>query len=140
MTRSYDLAADARAPKHVSLRSVSLRRMRLVTLVGAASLAAASSPVMAQSGAEDGQELGDQGLGDIVVTATRNSESLSKVAASISAVTADDLGAGGIKDVASLASAIPNLSVGDQFGVNRIFIRGIGLTSIDLSADGGANT
>ena len=77
------------------------------------------------------------GLADIVVTATRSSESLSKVAASVSAVSAKDLGVGGIKDVASLATAIPNLSVGDQFGVNRIFIRGIGLTSIDLGADGG---
>jgi iron complex outermembrane recepter protein len=78
-----------------------------------------------------------EGLADIVVTATRSSESLSKVAASVSAVSAADLGVGGVKDVQSLASAIPNLSVGDQFGVNRIFIRGIGLTSIDLGADGG---
>jgi iron complex outermembrane recepter protein len=31
---------------------------------------------------------------------------------------------------------VPNLSVGDQFGVNRTFIRGVGLTSIDLGADG----
>ena len=31
---------------------------------------------------------------------------------------------------------MPNLSVGDQFGVNRTFIRGIGMTSIDLGADG----
>lgn len=77
------------------------------------------------------------GLTDIVVTATRSSESLSKVPASVSAVLAADLGVGGVKDVASLATAIPNLSVGDQFGVNRIFIRGIGLTSIDLGADGG---
>ncbi|KUR73196.1 TonB-dependent receptor [Novosphingobium fuchskuhlense] len=78
-----------------------------------------------------------EGLADIVVTATRSSESLSKVAASVSAISAADLGVGGVKDVASLATAIPNLSVGDQFGVNRIFIRGIGLTSIDLGADGG---
>jgi iron complex outermembrane receptor protein len=127
MTRSEALAAGARAPEHVSLRKV-----RFLTLTGGAALAIASSPVFAQSAPEK-----DQGLGDIVVTATRNSESLSKVAASITAVTSKDLGAGGIKDVASLASAIPNLSVGDQFGVNRIFIRGIGLTSIDLGADGG---
>ena len=127
MTRSEALAAGARAPEHVSLR-----RVRFLTLTSFAALAVASSPVFAQSAPEK-----DQGLGDIVVTATRNSESLSKVAASITAVTSKDLGAGGIKDVASLASAIPNLSVGDQFGVNRIFIRGIGLTSIDLGADGG---
>lgn len=97
-----------------------------------ASAAVVATPAMAQEAAPP-----TEGLADIVVTATRSSESLSKVAASVSAVSAADLGVGGVKDVQSLASAIPNLSVGDQFGVNRIFIRGIGLTSIDLGADGG---
>ena len=91
-----------------------------------------ASPAMAQEAAPP-----TDGLADIVVTATRSSESLSKVAASVSAVSEAALGVGGVKDVQSLATAIPNLSVGDQFGVNRIFIRGIGLTSIDLGADGG---
>jgi len=109
-----------------------LRMLHILTLLSTASLASIANPAFAQSNAQD-----DTGLGDIIVTATRNSEALSKVPASITAVAGDDLGAGGIKDVASLASAIPNLSVGDQFGVNRIFIRGIGLTSIDLGADGG---
>ncbi len=74
--------------------------------------------------------------GEIVVTATRSSERISKVAASITAIGADQIGAGGVTNIGSLASAVPNLSVGDQFGVNRTFIRGIGLTSIDLGADG----
>lgn len=108
-----------------------LRRSKILgVLLGGAALGAL--PAMAQAAAPPAD-----GLADIVVTATRSSESLSKVAASVSAVSAADLGVGGIKDVASLSTAIPNLSVGDQFGVNRIFIRGIGLTSIDLGADGG---
>ena len=111
----------------------SIRALALVSL-GAASLFGA--PAMAQQSPEDTAKP-DTGLSDIVVTATRSSESLSKVAASVTAISSADIGAGRIKDVASLASAIPNLSVGDQFGVNRIFIRGIGLTSIDLGADGG---
>ncbi len=76
------------------------------------------------------------GVADIIVTATRSSESLSKIAASVTAISGAAIGAGGIKDIGSLSSAVPNLSVGDQFGVNRTFIRGIGLTSIDLGADG----
>ena len=127
MTRSKSSTAKTRATQNVGVTKI-----RLMALTGAASLVAASNPAFAQSTADD-----NAGLGDIIVTATRNSETLSKVAASITAVTSAQLGAGGIKDVASLASAIPNLSVGDQFGVNRIFIRGIGLTSIDLGADGG---
>jgi iron complex outermembrane receptor protein len=73
---------------------------------------------------------------EVIVTATRRSETLSKVAASVTAISAAQLGAGGIKDIGSLANAVPNVSVGDQFGVNRTFIRGIGMTSIDLGADG----
>lgn len=75
-------------------------------------------------------------LEDIVVTATRSSESLSRVGASVTAIGGDAIGAGGITEIRSLAAAVPNLSIGDQFGVNRAFIRGIGLTSIDLGADG----
>ena len=54
----------------------------------------------------------------------------------MSAVTASALGAGKIQNMADLAEAVPDLSVGNQFGVNRTFIRGIGLTSIDLGGDG----
>lgn len=127
MARSKKLAAGTT----LSARNP-LKILHIFTLLSTASLASLANPAFAQSKAQE-----DTGLGDIIVTATRNSEALSKVPASITAVAGDDLGAGGIKDVASLASAIPNLSVGDQFGVNRIFIRGIGLTSIDLGADGG---
>ncbi|PCI32503.1 MAG: TonB-dependent receptor [Alphaproteobacteria bacterium] len=73
---------------------------------------------------------------EVLVTATKKSTTLLRTPAAISAITSDQLGAGGITDVASLQASIPNLSIGNQFGVNRIFIRGIGMTSIDLGADG----
>jgi iron complex outermembrane receptor protein len=75
-------------------------------------------------------------LEEIIVTATKQEISLDDTPAAISAVTADALGPGGIQEIRDLATTIPNLSVGDQFGVNRTFIRGIGMTSIDLGADG----
>lgn len=77
-----------------------------------------------------------EGLEEIVVTATKQEVTIDKTPAAITAVTADALGAGGIQEIRDLALAVPNLSVGDQFGVNRTFIRGIGMTSIDLGADG----
>ena len=121
--------------RHLSIRVDSAaRRAALAVLLAGTALVAA--PALAQQAPQEAAPP-TEGLADIVVTATRSSESLSKVAASVSAVSAADLGVGGVKDVQSLAVAIPNLSVGDQFGVNRIFIRGIGLTSIDLGADGG---
>lgn len=96
----------------------------------AASLIAASTAAVAQ------QAAGNDGLEEIIVTATKKANAINDTAAAISAVTAEQLGAGGIQDISDLATAVPNLSVGDQFGVNRTFIRGVGMTSIDLGADG----
>jgi iron complex outermembrane receptor protein len=100
-------------------------RLLMVAFAGCGAMAANAAP------AAD-----DSGLQEVVVTATRRSETVINTPASVSAVTAADLGAGRIQNVADLAEAVPNLSVGNQFGVNRAFIRGIGLTSIDLGGDG----
>lgn len=75
-------------------------------------------------------------LEEVVVTATKQARTIDSTPAAISAVTAERLGPGGIQDIRDLAVSVPNLSVGDQFGVNRTFIRGVGMTSIDLGADG----
>lgn len=73
---------------------------------------------------------------EIVVTATKQEVSLARVPAAVTAIGAADLGPGGIEDIGDLQVSVPNLSIGEQFGVNRTFIRGIGMTSIDLGADG----
>ncbi len=114
--------------------AVRLRTMRcrlvMVALAGCGALAAHAEPAASAAPADDA------GLQEVVVTATRRSETVINTPASVSAVTAADLGAGRIQNVADLAEAVPDLSVGNQFGVNRAFIRGIGLTSIDLGGDG----
>ncbi|WP_300973638.1 TonB-dependent receptor [Sphingomonas sp. LHG3406-1] len=74
--------------------------------------------------------------GEIVVTATKQSSSLARTPAAITAVSAEEIAPGGIQNIGDLQSVVPNVSIGDQFGVNRTFVRGIGLTSIDLGADG----
>lgn len=73
---------------------------------------------------------------EIVITATKQSLNLARVPAAVTAITAADIKPGLIQNIGDLQLLVPNLSVGDQFGVNRAFIRGIGLTSIDLGADG----
>lgn len=113
-------------------RGMASRRFSGAAGLLAGAMLVIASPVLAQAATAAPADT----VQDIVVTATRSAVSLSKIAASVSAISADQIGAGGIKDIGSLALAIPNLSVGDQFGVNRTFIRGIGLTSIDLGADG----
>ena len=104
--------------------SIVLRTAVVLALFGAAPLA----------GAADARD--SFALEEIVVTATKVAQDIDSTPAAITAITADALGPGGIREVRDLALSVPNLSVGDQFGVNRTFIRGIGMTSIDLGADG----
>ena len=101
--------------------SIVLRTAVVLSLFGAAPLAGAADSLA---------------LEEIVVTATKVAQDIGSTPAAITAITADALGPGGIREVRDLALSVPNLSVGDQFGVNRTFIRGIGMTSIDLGADG----
>ena len=104
--------------------SIVLRTAVVLALFGAAPLA----------GAADARD--SLALEEIVVTATKVAQDIDSTPAAITAITADAIGPGGIREVRDLALSVPNLSVGDQFGVNRTFIRGIGMTSIDLGADG----
>jgi iron complex outermembrane receptor protein len=92
--------------------------------------------LLASAGASAQQAAASEGLEEIIVTATKKANAIIDTPAAISAITAEQMGAGGIEDVSDLATAVPSLSVGDQFGVNRTFIRGVGMTSIDLGADG----
>jgi len=101
--------------------SIVLRTAVVLALFGAAPVASAADSLA---------------LEEIVVTATKVAQDIDRAPAAITAITSDALGPGGIREVRDLAMAVPNLSVGDQFGVNRTFIRGIGMTSIDLGADG----
>ncbi len=132
----HSLPAAARNHVSTKRRESSVARLLASAMLVAATPSLAAEAVAVAAPAPASAAAPGDGLQDIVVTATRSSQSLSKIAASVTAISADQLGAGGIKDIGSLASAVPNLSVGDQFGVNRTFIRGIGLTSIDLGADG----
>src|SRR5882757_4076468 len=116
--------------------AVVLGTTRWARLVIVAIAACGTMAVNAQTAGNAALAADDAGLQEVVVTATRRSETVINTPASVSAVTAADLGAGRIQNVADLAEAVPNLSVGNQFGVNRAFIRGIGLTSIDLGGDG----
>jgi len=110
----------------------SMQRFFVTRYLPAMALCAAMQPAWSQTATATNES----GLDEIVVTATRRSAALIDTAASISAIGSDALKPGGVQDISDLAQEVPNMSVGNQFGVNRTFIRGIGLTSIDLGADG----
>jgi iron complex outermembrane recepter protein len=71
-------------------------------------------------------------LEEIVVTATRHEESLSKVPISVTAMTQETLDAKGIKDFQDVVRFTPGVSI-DNSGTNAIAIRGI-------ASSGGAGT
>lgn len=67
-------------------------------------------------------------LGEIVVTAQKQSQSLSRVAGAVSAVAGDDLRAGGVSDVRNLSAAITGVMINTNGTVLSPSIRGIGST------------
>ena len=78
----------------------------------------------------------DNALEEVVVTATKRSVALQDLAGSANVLGANKLGPGGIQEVRDMQVDIPNLSLGDQFGFARVFMRGIGMTSIDIGGEG----
>jgi len=77
-----------------------------------------------------------QTIDDVVVTAQRRSESLQKVPVAVTAVTSEDLARSGIQDLAGVTAVVPNLNLGQQLGVAKISLRGIGLENISAGAEG----
>src|SRR3546814_825245 len=75
-------------------------------------------------------------VGDIVVTAQKRSGSLQKVPLAITAITSSELERSGIRDLQGVAATVPGLNLGEQLGVAKISLRGIGLESLQPGAEG----
>jgi iron complex outermembrane receptor protein len=109
------------------------RRLERVLLAGALALCACGVVSAQNTPASDEAATVESGaLKEIVVTATRHEESLSKVPVSVSAFTQEDMDQKGMKDFTDIVRYTPGVSI-DQTGTNAISIRGI-------SSSGGAGT
>lgn len=75
-------------------------------------------------------------LEEVVVTATKRSIALVDLAGAANVIGGDEIRPGGIENVRDMVVNIPSLSIGDQFGFARVFMRGIGMTSIDIGGEG----
>lgn len=107
---------------------------RHILLAGAGIMAIGCQSAAAQTDAQAPQAATQvDGLGEIVVTAQRRSESVQDAAVAITAISGDTLTARGISDVLSLGSSVPNVQFGQAQAQARLAIRGIGL---DTSAPG----
>ncbi|AMK21108.1 MULTISPECIES: TonB-dependent receptor [unclassified Sphingobium] len=116
--------------------------IRLFSSVGVAALAiGAATAANAQAAAPESTSSQtaapvDNLIGDIVVTAQKRSESLQRVPVAVTAVTGAELARSGITDLAGVTAVVPNLNLGQQLGVAKIALRGIGLENISAGAEG----
>ncbi|MGB8693078.1 MAG: TonB-dependent receptor [Steroidobacteraceae bacterium] len=92
----------------------------------------AAGPLHAQTAAPGGASASAGELEEILVTATRRSEALSKVPISVTALSQESMDDRGIKDFQDIARYTPGINF-DSAGTNAISIRGI-------SSSGGAGT
>ena len=102
---------------------VSWQLLLLRTLIVGAGVCAATVAGANQANAT-GETAAAGGLEEIVVTATRREESISKVPISITALSQDALDQRGIRDLTELVRFTPGVSI-DTTGTNQISIRGI---------------
>jgi outer membrane receptor protein involved in Fe transport len=92
-----------------------------MTVAGMLSLALGAAAPRSAAAAET--EVAPQ-LEEVVVTATRREESLSRVPVSVTAITQEGLDVRGIKDIQDVARFTPGINV-DISGTNNVSIRGI---------------
>lgn len=78
----------------------------------------------------------DSAIEDIIVTAQKRSESVQGVPLAITALSGGSLTDRNISDVASLATAVPNMTFGTYGGSARIAIRGVGYDNVAQGHEG----
>ncbi|MDG5497211.1 TonB-dependent receptor [Niveispirillum sp. BGYR6] len=105
------------------------RTIKMVLLASCAVMAPAMA--QAQEGAT-GAAAQEDVIGEIIVTAQRRSESVLKVPASVSVVTADVLTANGVSDLSTLTKLTPSLQTGSD---DSFSIRGIGTNTFSPTVE-----
>jgi outer membrane receptor protein involved in Fe transport len=97
---------------------------RILWLAGTAMLAFATAPLAAQDSSTSGSQE------DVIVTATKRSESVMRVAAPITAITGDQLAKSNANSLSDYITRVPGVVFNDyQPGVSEVVIRGIAATT-----------
>jgi len=112
-----------------SSKSGLLREAAIASVVAAMLLPAAA---VAQEVSSD-----ENGISDIVVTATRRESTVRDTPVAVSAISGAELQARKISDVSDLSSLVPNFQFGSSYGAARATIRGIGTNDLTGGADPG---
>ncbi|MEI9852371.1 MAG: TonB-dependent receptor, partial [Sphingomonas sp.] len=105
--------------------------MWLTLLAPGAAFAQETSP----QPAAEAEDVSQGGLTEIVVTAQKRDERLQETPLAVSATSGDALERRGVTSLADLNSLAPNVSIGQQNGINRLYIRGVGLSAYSTGSD-----
>lgn len=98
-----------------------------VTHIAAAQGSTAPTPPTVPADASSAENASETGLGDIIVTAQRRSESLQRAAVAVSAVSGDALVSAGVARPSDLTSIVPALQIAPSAGSYSLFyLRGVG--------------
>src|SRR5437879_260506 len=122
-----DEAGEIMGSMHDTHSTLRRRVTPLWPWVALAVLGCAPCAAWSQEQAEASREAAPAALQEVVVTATRREESLSKVPVSLSVLTKESLDIKGIKDFADVARFTPGVAF-DASQTNAIAIRGISST------------
>lgn len=90
--------------------------------------------------APETQERDQDGIGDVIVTAQRRSESLQNVPIAVTAVTSEILRSRGIQTTQELGAAVPSLTIAATSGFIQPRIRGIGNNAFGAGYESGVAT
>lgn len=102
----------------------------------ALSLAMLGAPLWAQQPAKPAAEAEEGKPQEVVVTALRRTESLQRVPAAVSAITAEQLAKAGIQNLGDVSTRTPSFVIGQQGPASPdMSIRGIGSTDRDAGSD-----
>ncbi|MEP7243709.1 MAG: TonB-dependent receptor [Gammaproteobacteria bacterium] len=110
-----------------------MNRARLAISVAASACCSLGFAASAVAAADDASGQ----LEEVVVTATKRSESLQNVSVAVSAVSGDLIRELQVSDVSSLQKLIPSLTAGEDTDIAKIFIRGVGLNTSATLAEAG---
>lgn len=94
-----------------------------LTIHGAAAAQAQTAPQANAAEAEDGASAG---IGEIVVTAQKRSESAQKTAAAVTAVTGEQLVSTGVADLRAVQTLVPGARFQQEGNSTQVFLRGVG--------------
>lgn len=96
---------------------------------------AQGAPAQSKSSENATGQAVDQGLGDIIVTAQRRTESSQRAAIAIDVVQGSDLVAAGVTQVTRLSQLAPALQVQPSPTGSIIFLRGVGNFTVSANSD-----